>query len=237
MLRVSLTFHSNRRIPLYHRNAMPLMKGSHWFGKWGATSRFFGRVVMSEQVTPKRTIQAIDRDMLNYVQTQRLRHYQMARSYSQRTLTHERRRAEKVLWQRQWLRKVQLSYKSYMHFATMKTLEEQAKLVHKYGQASVNRALGDYFGTSGDFEAPPMVGGAVVPGSSSAAGQRDTVTYFNGGRKIISGAEHEAARRRAVASMSRTITAPPVVQPVKKHHVTRFQIHAARFDLKWKQES
>ena len=132
-------------IPLYHRRAMPLHKGTKWHGNFGAiATRFYGKTCMTEAVTPRRSIAAIDRDMLNYVQKLRIRHRQMRRSGGEKSPSAFRNYEKKEVHMRGWLRKVQLAVRSYVHYSTMRALRDQARLVTQYGQAAVNAALGDF---------------------------------------------------------------------------------------------
>jgi hypothetical protein len=132
-------------IPLYHRKSLPLVKGSFWHVNFGAVShRFYGKTCMIEAVTPKRSVAAIDRDMLNYVHRLRIRHRQQRRIYSEKSPTMMKNFEKKEVHMRNWLRKVQLAYRSYAQYATMRVLREQAQLVNKYGQSAVNAALGDF---------------------------------------------------------------------------------------------
>ena len=130
-------------IPLYHRRALPVRYGSSWYGKWGAVSRFYDKTCMIETMSGRRSITAVDRDMMNYVHMHRLRHYQMARSYNERTESTWRKNREGEFYRRRWGKKLQASFIAFMQFKTERCLKEQADLVTKYGQASVNRALGD----------------------------------------------------------------------------------------------
>lgn len=132
-------------LPLYHRKAMPLLKGTKWHGNFGAVAnRFYGKTCMTEAITPRRSISAVDRDMMNYVHRLRIRHRQQRRIFSEKGPTMFRNFEKKEYHQRQWLRKLQLSFRAYVQYATMRTLREQAQLVNKYGQTAVNAALGDY---------------------------------------------------------------------------------------------
>jgi hypothetical protein len=181
-----------REVPLYHRRALSLAKGAKWHGNFGAVAhRFYGKTCMTEAVTPKRTIAAIDRDMMTYVHRLKIRHRQLRRSYSEKPPSMQRQMEKKQVHARAWTRKVHLAYKAYMQFATMRTLREQARLVTVFGQAAVNEALGD------------------------VRGERD--------------------RQRLVSTLHRAVRQPPVVQPVRKHVVTRYQKHNDRFDLTWRQ--
>lgn len=150
MFRFTQTFH---HLPLYHRGALALGKGAPGFtGNWGARGKFVGKIGQVEVVTSRRSIAAIDRDMMNYVHRLRIRHRQMRRIFSQKPPAMNRIFEKKEVHMRAWLRKFQLSYRAYVHYATMRTLKQQAVLVNKYGQAAVNRALGDYVGGAGEQE-------------------------------------------------------------------------------------
>lgn len=203
MFRASVTFLGE--IPLYHRRSMPLGKGLKWHGNWGASGRFHGRASQIEAVTPRRSVAAIDRDMINYVHRLRIRHRQMRTIFSRKTPSQMRLFEKKEVHLRAWLRKFQLSYRAYVHYATMRVLREQAGLVNKYGQAAVNRALGDF--------------GAASSSSGSGA----------------AGAAEPEGKMRLLQSMHRAVRTPAPSRPVKRHVVTRFQKHNDRFDMWWRQ--
>lgn len=127
----------------YHRNALPIKYGTHWGGKWGAISRFHNRTCMVEAVKPNQPITMIDRDMMNYVHRTKVRHWQLFRSYTWKMPATVRKKLENEFFRRRWQRRYQKSFIAFMQFEIKKTLEEKAKLVNKFGQASINRALGD----------------------------------------------------------------------------------------------
>jgi hypothetical protein len=99
---------------------------------------------MTEEVTSRKSITQIDNEMLSYVHATRIRHDQLMMSYHRIPPTRRARlfkSREAKTRRSDYLRK---AYKAYVQFETMKTLRSQASLVSTYGQAAVNRAVGDY---------------------------------------------------------------------------------------------
>lgn len=144
MLRATVTCRGPNRgsLPVYHRGALSLTKGSFWRGNFGANGRWLGLQAMSEPVR-RRSLGEIDREMLNYVHSLRERHEQMVRSFHQVTPSATRRRHEMKRWLRMRDNYLQTAFKAFVQYKTKETLREQARLVTKYSQAGVNRALGD----------------------------------------------------------------------------------------------
>lgn len=128
---------------MYHRKAMGTMRYSKWKGARGGVSHFYNRTAMIEEVPPSMPVSLLDRRMMSYVHRSRLRHFQLFRSYQEKSNSTECKLREGEMLRRRWHRKLQKSFIAFMQFKTMKVLEEQAKLVSQYGQASVNAALGD----------------------------------------------------------------------------------------------
>jgi hypothetical protein len=128
---------------MYHRKSMGTMKYSKWKGARGGVGHFYNRTAMIEEVPANVPLSILDRRMMNYVHRSRLRHFQLFRSYQQKSNSTECKLREGEMLRRRWHRKLQKSFIAFMQFKTMKVLEEQAKLVSQYGQASVNAALGD----------------------------------------------------------------------------------------------
>ncbi len=130
-------------IPIYHRGALPLGQGHHWVGKFGAMSRFHDKTIMTAPVTRRKSIATIDREMMNYVHTTRLRHNQLSRSYHHWAPTSKRILADGVMLRRKRNRKLQTAFKAYFQYEVKQILSEQARLVNEHGQVAVNRALGE----------------------------------------------------------------------------------------------
>lgn len=137
---------------MYHRKSMGTMRYSRWKGARGGISHFYGRTPMIEEVKANVPVSMVDRQMMSYVHRSRLRHFQLFRSYQQKSNTTECKLREGEMLRRRWHRKLQKSFITFMQFKTMKVLEEQAKLVSQYGQASVNAALGDPWNANTDAE-------------------------------------------------------------------------------------
>ncbi|KAG5473817.1 hypothetical protein LSCM1_04448 [Leishmania martiniquensis] len=135
---------------MYHRKSMSTMRYSKWKGARGGISHFYNRTAMVEEVPQHVPVSIVDRRMMAYVHRSRLRHFQLFRSYQQKSNTTECKLREGEFLRRRWHRKLQKSFIAFMQFKTMKVLEEQAKLVSQYGQASVNAALGDPQAVAGD---------------------------------------------------------------------------------------
>lgn len=128
---------------IYHRRALPLGKGIRWAGKFGAVSRFYGRSVMSEPVTKHKSIATMDREFMNYVHNNKLRHFQLVHSYSFRSYSAKRLLVDTAVFRRQRFRKIQTAFKAYFQYEIKQSLMAQAGLVNLHGQAAVNRALGE----------------------------------------------------------------------------------------------
>ncbi|ORC90218.1 uncharacterized protein TM35_000092680 [Trypanosoma theileri] len=128
---------------MYHRKAMGTMKYSKWKGAHGGVSHFYGRTPMIEEVKRNEPITLIDRRIMHYVHRSRIRHFQLFRSYQQKSNSTECKLREGEMLRRRWHRRLQKSFIAFMQFKTMKVLEDQARLVNQYGQAAVNAALGD----------------------------------------------------------------------------------------------
>ncbi|KEG12544.1 hypothetical protein DQ04_01631100 [Trypanosoma grayi] len=137
---------------MYHRKAMGTMKYSKWKGSHGGISHFYGRTPMIEEVRRNEPITLIDRRIMHYVHRSRLRHFQLFRSYQQKSNSTECKLREGEMLRRRWHRRLQKSFISFMQFKTMKVLEDQAKLVNTYGQGAVNAALGDPWNAATDAE-------------------------------------------------------------------------------------
>lgn len=129
--------------PLYHKRALAIKNGNRWHGNFGGVSRFFDRTIYSEKLDGTKMVTMVDRECLSYMQKTRTRSYQLSRAYSRRTdSTYRKQEISKEL--RAMLhRKLRLSFLHYMQFRVMKNLEDKGKLVNVFGQAAVNRALGD----------------------------------------------------------------------------------------------
>lgn len=199
---------------------MGTMKYSRWKGAHGGVSHYYNRTAMVEQVQPASRgssgsaaaspITLVDRQMMAYVHHTRERHFQLRTAYQQKSNATECKLREGELLRRRWHRKLQKSFIAFMQFKTMKVLEEQAQLVHQYGQASVNAALGD-------------------PGQGMLRSP-------SGGKKseVNSGEEAGAEVKRAFASLHRKVQALPSVAVVPKHVATMKQIHNDRFNFRWR---
>lgn len=135
---------------MYHRKSMSTMRYSKWKGARGGLSHFYNRTAMLEKVPVNMPVSIVDRRMMAYVHRSRLRHFQLFRSYQQKSNSTECKLREGEFLRRRWHRQLQKSFIAFMQFKTMKVLEEQAKLVSQYGQASVNAALGDPQAAAGD---------------------------------------------------------------------------------------
>ncbi|KAK7200079.1 hypothetical protein NESM_000057500 [Novymonas esmeraldas] len=135
---------------MYHRKSMGTMRYSKWKGARGGVGHFYNRTAMLEEVPENVPVSILDRRMMAYVHRSRLRHFQLFRSYQQKSSATECKLREGEMLRRRWHRKLQKSFIAFMQFKTMKVLEEQAKLVSQYGQASVNAALGDPQTAPGD---------------------------------------------------------------------------------------
>ncbi|CCW67356.1 unnamed protein product [Phytomonas sp. Hart1] len=149
---LSLTELARGGYMMYHRKAMGTMKYSRWRGAHGGISHFYNRTAMLEEVRNNVPVTMVDRGMMNYVHRSRLRHFQLFRSYQQKSNATECKLREGEMLRRRWHRRLQKSFISFMQFKTMKVLEEQAKLVNQYGQASVNAALGDPWNVTSQTE-------------------------------------------------------------------------------------
>ncbi len=125
---------------LYHRQALG---GKRWAGKWGGVSKFYGRTALVDEVKSNEPVTLVDRRIMSYMHTNKLRQFQMARSYQEKTYSTRRKHAMGEMLRRRVHRKVQKAFIAFMQFKIKKTLEEQARLVNAFGQTAVNRALGD----------------------------------------------------------------------------------------------
>lgn len=130
-------------LPIYHRKALPLRPGGKWSGHFGAASRFHNQIAMSEPVTAKKSIGSVDRDMMNYVHRTKLRHLQLRQTYHRIKRTNQRHIEQNSFYRRKRMRSIQTALKTFFQFEIKTKLQEQAKLVNLYGQAAVNRALGE----------------------------------------------------------------------------------------------
>lgn len=122
---------------------MPIRWGRPWHGPFGASSRFHGHLTMSEAVTPGQSLLSIDRGMMSYVHSTKIRHRQLRASYSHSSGNTERIRVLDSFYSRRRQRKLHVGFRAFMHFKTKCLLEEQAALVSTYSQAAVNYVLGD----------------------------------------------------------------------------------------------
>ncbi|KAG8345942.1 hypothetical protein ERJ75_001623400 [Trypanosoma vivax] len=127
---------------MYHRKAMGTMKYSKWKGAHGGVSHFYSRTPVLEEVKQNEPVTLVDRRIMNYVHRSRLRHFQLFRSYQQKSSSTECKLREGEMLRRRWHRRLQKAFIAFIQFKTLKVLEEQAKLVNEYGQAAVNTALG-----------------------------------------------------------------------------------------------
>jgi hypothetical protein len=114
-----------------------------WSGKYGGVSRWYNRTAITEEVKGNEPISLIDRRVMQYVHRTKLRHFQLGRVYQEKSRSTEVKLSEGAFLRRRWMRRVQKSFIAYMQYETKNVLEDQAKLVNEYGQAAVNRALGD----------------------------------------------------------------------------------------------
>ena len=142
MLRCSLVL-QRWQTPLYHKRALAMKPGSSWHGNYGGVSRFFDRTIYSEKLDGTKLVTMVDRECLSYMQKTRTRAYQLSRSYHRRRDTTYRKQELGRELRAMLHRKLRLSFNHYMQFRVMKNLEEKGKLVNVFGQAAVNRALGD----------------------------------------------------------------------------------------------
>eukprot|EP00796_Vickermania_ingenoplastis_P000480 gene480-260_t len=205
---------------MYHRQAMSTMRYSKWKGSHGGISHFYNRTAMTEEV--KRSgmpITLIDRQMMSYVHRTRERHYQLFRSYQQKTSSTECKLREGEMLRRRWHRRLQKSFIAFMQFKTMKVLEEQAQLVHAYGQASVNAALGDPWQNDASCSSQVRLATTLGPSTGPVESTSDDQT---------------AARQRKFAVLRRKVQVLPAVNPVPKHVATMKQIHNDRFNYRWR---
>lgn len=212
---------------MYHRRSMGTMRYSKWRGARGGVSHFYNRTAMVEEVpassrsgasTP---ITLIDRQMMSYVHRTRERHFQLFRSYQQKTNSTECKLREGEMLRRRWHRRLQKAFITYMQFETKKVLEKQAELVHQYGQASVNAALGDPHASLG-------LGAGASLGAASESAQHGAGS--SGG----DGSGSDSVRQRKISVLRRSVTALPSLQMVPKHVATMKQIHNDRFNYRWR---
>lgn len=132
-----------KKYAVYHRRAMGTMSYTRWSGRYGGVSRWYNRTGMTEAVKPNEPISLIDRRMMAYVHTTKVRHHQLFRSYQEKQRSTESKLREGAMLRRRWHRRLQKSFITFMQFKMKTMLEEQAALVSTFGQAAVNRALGD----------------------------------------------------------------------------------------------
>jgi hypothetical protein len=130
-------------LPIHHRMAMPIRWGRPWHGPFGASSRFHGKLTMTEAVGNGQSLLSIDRGMMSYVHNTKIRHRQLRASYSHTSGNTERIRVLDSFFSRRRQRKLHLGFRAFMHFKTKCLLEEQAALVTTYSQSAVNYVLGD----------------------------------------------------------------------------------------------
>ncbi len=138
MLRITPALHI--RWMLYHRQALG---GKRWSGRYGAVGKFYGRTGMADEVKGTEPITLVDRKMMSCMHTNKLRHFQLARSYHEKMYSTRRKHASGEMLRRRVHRKVQKAFIAFMQFKIKQTLEEQAKLVNTFGQTAVNTALGN----------------------------------------------------------------------------------------------
>lgn len=214
---------------LYHRRAMGTMRYSKWKGSYGGVSHFYNRTAMVEEVKPNSgtPITLIDRQMMSYVHRTRERHFQLFRSYQQKTNSTECKLREGEMLRRRWHRRLQKSFIAFMQFKTMKVLEEQAKLVHDYGQASVNAALGEPWEV--DARAVRVAGDV-----SSGASQKDKTPSSIPGMSKERQEYNQEQRQRKFAVLRRKVHSLPSIAVVPKHVATMKQIHNDRFNYRWR---
>ena len=142
MLRRSLVSLFDGPAPIYHRKAMGIGKNARWRGNYGAYGRWHSQQGMIEEVTAKKSVTEIDREMMRYVHQHRIRHNQLFESYHRVTNATRRKKGAVQEFRIRRTRYLQKAFIAYTQFETMKTLKEQATLVSKYGQAAVNDAVG-----------------------------------------------------------------------------------------------
>lgn len=188
---------------------------------------------MIEEVKPNSgtPITLIDRQMMSYVHRTRERHFQLFRSYQQKTNSTECKLREGEMLRRRWHRRLQKSFIAFMQFKTMKVLEEQAKLVHQYGQASVNAALGDPW----EGEARAV---RVADGMTSVSQVNNTSSSTSVGTNNDASKErreyNQEQRQRKFALLRRKVHSLPSIAVVPKHVATMKQIHNDRFNYRWR---
>lgn len=242
---------------LYHRKAMGTMRYSRWRGAHGAVSHFYNRTAMVEEVNPpggssghssgrSQPITLVDRKMLAYVHHTRERHFQLFRSYQQKTNSTQCKLHEGEMLRRRWHRRLQKSFISFMQFKTMKVLEEQAKWIHQYGQASVNASLGgdpwekhsikDSDGEGGN--PPPHNRGNIAHPSLSTPGPESSRSTNNSAKGGVAGRQEELGeqqQQRRFAALRRKVQAlPSIGVTAPKHVATMKQIHNDRFNYRWR---
>ena len=129
------------RIPLYHQKALPVMHKHKWFGNWGY-KRFAYRATMSQPMGKNNNITMVDREWMHETMSIGLRPWVMYRRV-EHTPTYNRERVKVHTLRRRHFKSLENSMKGFMQFKVMGLLKQQATMVNKYGQASVNAAMGD----------------------------------------------------------------------------------------------
>lgn len=228
---------------MYHRKAMGTMRYSRWRGAHGAISHFYNRTAMIEEVNPAGSsgsvraspVTLVDREMLSYVHRTRERHFQLFRSYQQKTNSTQCKLHEGEMLRRRWHRRLQKSFIAFMQFKTMKVLEEQAKWIHQYGQASVNASLGgdpwEKSNVSYFQNATSALGGepSLSRTSLHRTSEKEKAPGDDEGRP----SPQEQQRRFSV--LRRKVQALPSIGVVAPKHVaTMKQIHNDRFNYRWR---
>ena len=128
------------RFPLYHPNALPLTSKRKWWGNWGY-KRFAYKPLYVEKMGTHASPLSVDRELLQYSMESGVRQWVMYRRIRWGP-TRDRTREDRLFFLRRRSRMLNRAFNGYMHFEIRKTLQEQASLVDKYGQAAVNAALG-----------------------------------------------------------------------------------------------
>lgn len=242
---------------MYHRKAMGTMRYSRWRGAHGAISHFYNRTAMVEEIngsggkigsssSPSAwPVTLVDRQMLAYVHHTRERHYQLFRSYQQKTNSTQCKLHEGEMLRRRWHRRLQKSFITFMQFKTMKVLEEQAQWIHRHGQASVNAALGGDAlekvegrplpspRIEGYQSSPSIISAEGLPSNPSGApagmatGSTDLMQKRTKEEEMRSQRKYAVLRRKVQALPSMSVIAP-------KHVATMKQIHNDRFNYRWR---
>lgn len=227
MLRLSAVCHGGYM--MYHRKAMGTMRYSKWQGAHGGVSHFYNRTAMREEVRRGSPITLIDRQMMAYVHRTRERHFQLFRSYQQKTNSTECKLREGEMLRRRWHRRLQKSFIAFMQFKTMKVLEEQAKLVHQYGQAAVNAALGDPMASTSEPVVSVRGTPSFPPSSTPTSASSSSTSPEEEGVKAAS-----TRRQQKFSQLRRKVQSLPSIAAVPKHVATMKQIHNDRFNYRWR---